>query len=335
MMMPPLQAELRKLQLSEPFRIAHGTSEERLVLRLRCGEAVGEAPFVPYYHESPDDALRWIESHPWHGGPPPPKAPRAARLALDLLWHDMKGRQQGLSLSGMWRLDVSRLPPGCRSLGIPDDLSVFAERVCEVARQFPVIKLKLGTGNLDFDEAIIVHARQAAPHVILLADVNGGWSTADAVKMLPRMARHGIELVEQPVHHNSGVEGWRELRAALPSSCLPLYADESVQGEDDILRLSALVDGINIKLLKCGSLAAARAAIDRARSLHKKVMLGCMIEGSIGVTAAAHLAPLADWIDLDGHLYVTNDDYEGIMYDDHGTLLLPERPGIGVKRRKS
>ena len=102
---------------------------------------------------------------------------------------------------------------------------------------------------------------------------------------------------------------------------------------DDVPQLSGLADGVNVKLLKCGGWPRAREMILAARVHRLRVMLGCMIEGSIGVTAAAHLAPLADWIDLDGHLYVANDDYEGILYDERGMLVMPQMPGIGVTRR--
>ncbi|MEI6536867.1 MAG: enolase C-terminal domain-like protein, partial [Verrucomicrobiaceae bacterium] len=140
-----------------------------------------------------------------------------------------------------------------------------------------------------------------------------------------------LKLIEQPVHHDGGVEVWRELRKALPSSCsIPLYADESTQKADDVRMFAGVADGVNVKLLKCGSMEQAKTMIRFARDLRMKVMLGCMIESSIGITAAAHLAPLADWIDLDGHLYVADNDYEGICYDADGALVMPGRPGIGV-----
>ncbi len=329
----PLHVELKTLRLSEPFRIAHGTSDERSVLRLRCGDAVGEAPFVPYYKENPDDTLRWIQSLAWRGGAVPAEGPRAGRLALDLLWHDLIGRQRGMTLAELWRLEKNQLPPGCRSCSIPEDLDAFEEKVSEISRQFRVLKLKLGSGNIDFDEAIAARAREVAPQATLIADANGGWSVAEAVRLIPFLARCGLKLIEQPVHHEGGVEAWKELRAALPVCPLPLYADESVQQADDVVRLKGLVDGVNVKLLKSGSFSEARTMIRFARNLGMKVMLGCMIESSIGVTAAAHLASLADWIDLDGHLYVANDDYEGIAYDAKGDMILTGRPGIGVVPR--
>ena len=122
----------------------------------------------------------------------------------------------------------------------------------------------------------------------------------------------------------------------MPACPIPLYTDESTQTADDVRAFAGLADGVNVKLLKCGSIEEAKTMIRFARDLRMKVMLGCMIESSIGITAAAHLAPLADWIDLDGHLYVTDDDYEGIRYDAEGHLVMPRRAGIGaVPRNKS
>ncbi len=326
----PLRVELKTLHLTEPFRIAHGTSNERTVLRVHQGDAVGEAPFVPYYKENSEATLRWIQGIAWQGGPVPVEGPRAGRLALDLLWHDIVGRQRGMSLAELWRLDKNHLPPGSRSLAIPVDLNAFHEKVSETSRQFRVLKLKLGSGNADFDEAIVARAREAAPQATMIADVNGGWSVAEAARLILFLARCGLKLVEQPVHHEGGIEVWKELRAALPSCPLPLYADESARTADDVVRLKGLVDGVNVKLLKSGSFSEARTMIRFARDLGMKVMLGCMIESSVGVTAAAHLASLADWIDLDGHLYVANDDYEGIAYDAMGDMIMPARAGIGV-----
>ena len=180
-----LRAELKTLRLNEPFRIAHGTSDERTVLRVHHGDAVGEAPFVPYYKEVPTDTLRWLQSLAWNGGPAPAVGPRAGRLALDLLWHDIIGKQRGESLGAMWRLDATQSPPGCRSFSIPVDLNAFAEKIKWASRQFRVLKLKLGSGNGDFDEAIVASACEAAPHATMMADVNGGWSVAEAAKLIP------------------------------------------------------------------------------------------------------------------------------------------------------
>jgi L-alanine-DL-glutamate epimerase-like enolase superfamily enzyme len=195
------------------------------------------------------------------------------------------------------------------------------------------VKLKLGSGDLEHDELIVSRARSAAPVAALIVDVNGAWSVADAVKMIPLLRRWQPACIEQPISPTRGIGGWRELRARLPAPGVPLIADESAQTSDDVARLAGLADGVNVKLLKCGGWHRAREMILAARVHGMKVMLGCMIESSIGVTAAAHLAGLADWIDLDGHLWLADDDYTGLRYDEHGRLVMPAAPGIGVTRK--
>jgi len=325
----PLFVELKILHLTEPFRIAHGTSTERIMLRVRRGEALGEAPFVPYYGDDPQETLRWVQEN---GDVISESTPRVARLALDLLRHDELGKEAGLPLRELLPETQENIspPPGCRSLGIPEDMNLFREKVRQTAAQFSVLKLKLGSGNLEKDEAIVSLARDAAPHAMIFADANGGWSVEEAVQIIPRLAVHGLEFVEQPVSHKEGIAAWKQLLERMPSPPLALYADESAQTVEDVPKLAGLVDGVNVKLLKCGGIRQAIAMIEAAREHHMHVMLGCMIESSIGVTAAAQLATLADWVDLDGHLYLADDDHAGLTYDASGNLMLPDSPGLGA-----
>ncbi len=324
-----LEAELKTLHLTEPFRIAHGSSSTRQVLRVREGNAVGEAPFVPYYQEDPVEALAWVE------GRREGRESQAGRLALDLLQWDQGERP-------MWEGAAEVLGHGraweeihaCRSLGIPTELEGFRERVAETAAQFRVLKLKLGSGDLDHDEGIVATARAAAPGAIIFADVNGGWSADETVRMVDRLQPYGLTLIEQPIHHRGGVEAWKELREKLPVSGIPLYADESARNAEDVRLMKGLVQGVNVKLLKCGTFGGAIAMIQAARSEGLGVILGCMIESSIGVTAAAHLAPWVDYVDLDGHLYLADDDYLGITFDSEGRLRMPGGAGIGARPRQ-
>ncbi len=328
-----LVVELHTLRLSHPFRIAHGSSDTRQVLRVSQANGVGEAPFVPYYNDTPEASLQWLRqwkpSPQWH----PDEvagAPRQAHLALDLLWHDIAAKQRAEPL---WKHLNLPNPSGravCRSLSIPDHLDAYEETVQKLSRQFAILKLKLGSGNADFDEAIAAKAREAAPDTLLFADANGGWTVAESAKLIPRLLRFGIAFVEQPVHHKEGIEAWRELKSLLPSSSMPLFADESVQGAEDLTALSGLIQGVNIKLLKCGGIANALGLLGRAKEAGLQTILGCMIESSIGTTAAAHLAAHMDYIDLDGHLYLGNDDYTGLQFNSNGRLRLPERSGIGA-----
>ena len=324
-----LHAALHTLHLAEPFRIAHGTSTTRQVLRVLEGDRVAEAPFVPYYGEEPEQTLAILQRSIL-----PPLLPRTASLALNLLRHDIIGHatQQPLAAFARSALEepVRHSPPGCRSFSIPTDLTVFAEKVSATAEQFRVLKLKLGSGDLGLDLATVSVARMAAPDAHLLIDVNGGWDLLEAAPMIERIAHSGPALIEQPIHHRHGPEAWEELRSNLPGDAPAIFADESIQSAADIPALADFIDGVNIKLLKCGSFDAGVAAIAAARQHSLQILLGCMIESSLGTTAAAHLAPWADWIDLDGHFYVANDDFTGIQYDTRGELVIPDRPGIGA-----
>lgn len=322
-------ASLHTLHLNEPFRIAHGTSATRQVLRLSDGGRTAEAPFVPYYGEVPEETLEILRQTPL-----PESLPRTASLALNLLHHDLTCQSTGLPLSS---LAITALgspdhaaPPGCRSFSIPDDLEIFHDKVREIGRQFRVLKLKLGSGDLGLDLAIVSVARRAAPQAELLLDVNGGWQPSESPMMIQKLMDYRPALIEQPFHHRHGPEAWKALRSELPEHVPPLFADESVQSVEDIVALAPSVDGVNIKLLKCGSFDGAIAQIAIARELGLQILLGCMIESSLGTTSAAHLAPWVDWIDLDGHFYVANDDFTGIEYDDQGSLVMPDRPGIGA-----
>ncbi|MBL9130883.1 MAG: hypothetical protein JNG86_06780 [Verrucomicrobiaceae bacterium] len=195
------------------------------------------------------------------------------------------------------------------------------------------MKLKLGSGDLGLDIATVSVARMAAPDADLILDVNGGWDPVQAPAMIEKLAGYEPALIEQPIHHRHGIDDWANLRVELPSSSPPIFVDESAQNAEDVAALAPFVDGVNVKLLKCGSFDGALAMIAAARAEGLGVLLGCMIESSLGTTAAAHLAPWADWIDLDGHLHVANDDFDGLRFSESGELVMPMRPGIGAVRK--
>ena len=330
-----MEAHLQTLHLREPFRIAHGTSHTRTVLRVTHNGAVGEAPFVPYYGECPEESLRWVQSLSSLTDAVPENAPRAVRLALDLLRLDAQGRRFKTSLGALFDIPFSQPLPAARSLSIPRSLDELTQKISTASAQFSRFKLKLGSGSVAFDLALVEHAKNTAPHALFFADANGGWSLAEALEILPRLKRLGLAFVEQPVAHTEGPHAWRTLHEQLGTGAPPLYADESVHGAGDIEEIGEWIAGVNVKLLKCGTFAAAVDCIRAARARGLCVLLGCMIESSIGTSAASHLAPLADWIDLDGHLWLQNDDYEGIQFDSRGMLLPPTLSGIGVLPRKS
>jgi len=159
-------------------------------------------------------------------------------------------------------------------------------------------------------------------------DANAAWTPKEAIRVIRELEPYGLEFVEQPLPPDD-IEGLRFVREHVT---LPIIADESCVTVEDIPRLVGVVDGINIKLMKCGGIHHALKMIHTARAHHMKVMLGCMIESSLAITAAAHLSPLVDYADLDGNLLISDDPYEGVKVE-HGKLILPNRAGLGVRPR--
>jgi L-alanine-DL-glutamate epimerase-like enolase superfamily enzyme len=156
-------------------------------------------------------------------------------------------------------------------------------------------------------------------------DGNGSWSLAEALAAAHVFRDAGVELLEQPIPAGR----LDDLETLSASSPVPILADEDCRGPADVLDLKGRVDGINIKLSKCGGIARARQMIHRARAVGLKVMLGCRTESVLGVTAMAQLAPLADYLDLDGNLDIQNDPFKGLGFTK-GRISIPEAPGLGV-----
>jgi L-alanine-DL-glutamate epimerase-like enolase superfamily enzyme len=195
----------------------------------------------------------------------------------------------------------------------------------EEADGWPILKVKLGSPR---DEWIVRSVRREAPTRLLRADANAAWSREQALTMARLLADAGFELIEQPVARDD-IEGLRMVSKASP---LPVIADEACHTLRDVRVLAGAVQGINIKLSKCGGIAEARSMALEARSLGMRVMIGCMIESSLGITAAAHLAPLAQYADLDGAALLADDPYEGARVAG-GWVRLPDGPGLGVTKR--
>lgn len=321
------------VRLTQPFRIAHGVSTTRDNVLVRIDGGRGEAACVSYHQETQDGIIEYLTRldlssvrDPEHLedviGALPPGGSAAARAAVDIALHDAWGQLHEQPLYRLLGLNPERIP--VTSLTIPlASPEVMADRAREA--QSPVLKLKLGS---DDDLARLTAIRQATG-ARLRADANGGWDLARARQMLPLLVDHGVELIEQPLPAGD-IEGLRALSKlkARPA----IFVDESIKTTSDIIGHSGIVEGVVIKLAKSGGIRGALQQLAVARALGLDVMLGCMIETSIAVTAAAHLAPLAQYVDLDGPLLIDNDPFEGVRYD-HGRLLLPTGPGLGLEPR--
>ena len=243
----------------------------------------------------------------------------AAKSAIDMALHDRLGKKLGVPLYQLWGLDPKGTPLTTFTIGL-DEPEIMQQKARE-AEAYPLLKVKLGT---DHDLELIRALREVTDKPIYV-DANTAWTPKEAVRKIRELAPYGVELIEQPTKPDD-LEGLKFVRE---HSDLPIFADESVKRAADIPALVGCVDGINIKLVKCGGLLEAMRIIHIARAHGLQVMIGCMIESSLGITAAAHLTPLVDYADLDGHLLVANDPYRGVTLEA-GKLILPDLPGIGV-----
>jgi len=192
----------------------------------------------------------------------------------------------------------------------------------------PVLKIKLGSEK---DEAI-VKAIRTATNSKLRVDANAGWSREQALEIIPRLQEYDLEFIEQPLAVDD-VEGffWLNDRLRALKINIPIFADESAKNSHDVVKLAGAVDGVVVKTMKSDGLREALRMIHTARAHDMQIMLSCMVESSVGVTAAAHLAPLCDYADLDGPLLIKNDPYHGLKYDG-AKMILPDGAGIGVIR---
>jgi muconate cycloisomerase len=254
--------------------------------------------------------------------------PSAARAAIDTALHDWLGKKVGFPLWQMWGLDRSRITPTSLTIGInsPEGATDRVRQWSQVTKvQF--LKLKLGSPDgIEADKAMLLAVRSAAPALTQLSvDANGGWSLNNAVKMCDWLAGQGVKYVEQPLPPGQD----QDLPALKQRSPLPIFVDESCFTSRDIPQLADRVHGINIKLMKAGGLTEAMRAIHTARACGLQVMFGCYSDSSLANTAMAHLSPMADYLDLDSHLNLTDDPFAGAPLQN-GCLVPNDFPGLGV-----
>lgn len=321
------------LELKTTFRVAHGASDQRHNVLVYLDDGVGEAAAVPYYGETQAGIIEYLKSVPDLGDDPfdmeavlskRPAGSRAARSAIDEALHDLWGKRLGEPLYKLFGLNPNRLPLTSFTVGMDKP-----ETMAQQARGsgYPILKIKLGSEN---DEAILAAIRRATD-ASLRVDANAGWSREQALDLIPRLAGYILEFIEQPLAVED-VEGYFWLKEKLKAQNvnIPIFADETAKTSQDVARLAGAVDGVVVKTMKSEGIREALRMIHTARAHDMQIMLSCMVESSVGVTAAAHLAPLCDYADLDGPLLIRNDPYRGLKYDG-ARFSLPDRPGLGVE----
>ena len=338
-----LSSEILTVNTTHPFVIARGGQSTHQVVWVRLedadgAEGWGEAAPSRYYGETAAGVMHALErfrpivesASSWSIEAIENSIARelrgnaAARCAVSSALHDLMGRRLGVPLFRLWGLDGMVAPMSSFTIAIAPDDETLRLRVRE-ASGYPILKLKLGTPR---DREIIKIVREEAPSVALRVDANAAWTAKQAMGMLQTLVDNGVEMLEQPVAAGD-INGLRFVRERSP---IPVIADESCVVATDIARLEGAVDGVNIKLAKCGSIGEAFNMISTARAHSMRVMCGCMIETTLGIAPAAHFAGLLDEVDLDGASLLADDPFAGPSMTN-GVLSVGSAAGLGVSRR--
>ena len=339
-----LTHEILTVHTKHPFIIARGGSSEYRTVWVRISdgdghEGWGEAAPSKFYGETPETVIAALSrltpvverADAWSLEAIEAQMNTAigrngsAKSAVSAALHDLAAKRLDIPLWKLWGLDPANAPPSSFTIAIAPDDATLRARVKEAA-QYPILKVKLGT---DRDEEIIRSVRASAPEKVLRVDANAAWTPKRALRMIDLCRELGVEFVEQPLPPQD-LDGLRFVR---DRASLPIVADESCIVATDIPKLVGVVDGINIKLSKCGGLREALKMIAAARAHGMLVMCGCMIETTLGIAAAAHFAPLLDCADLDGAALLTDDPFTGPSLSG-GTIGLSGGAGLGVNRSR-
>ncbi|TKX81520.1 dipeptide epimerase [Halorubrum sp. SD626R] len=333
------------LPLEDPFTIARGTQSEAENVIVRIADDAGmtgvggAAPSAHYGEtaatveavlpellsvvEAVDDphAIREIESGMAAAIGDNP----AARAAVSIAVHDLAAKRLGVPLHRLWGLDPSTAPATSYTVGLDETERVREKAAAAVEAGYPVLKIKLGT---DRDRELIDAVREAAPDARVRVDANEAWTPREAVEKTAWLADRDVEFVEQPVP----AEDPEGLRFVHERSALPIAADESCVTLSDVPAIADRCDIANLKLMKTGGLPEARRMIAAARAHGLEVMCGCMIESNASIAAAAQLAPLLDYADIDGSLLLADDPYDGIALPN-GEIRLADQDRAGTGAR--
>jgi L-Ala-D/L-Glu epimerase len=326
------------LKLTTPFRISRNvqyTAENVLVKITHDGvTGLGEAAPSKHYGEYRETVLAVLALFTRELGDDPfaieeilkridhlIRLNPSAKAAVDMALYDLVGKLLNVPVYKLLGLSAAQAPLTSFTIGIdtPENMA----RKAKAARDYPILKIKVGTKH---DVANLKAIRKVS-NAVIRVDANTAWTPKEAVRAINQLAEYDLEFVEQPVSPHD-LAGLKYVREHVP---LPIITDESSITVEDIPRLAECADGVNIKLMKCGGLRHALKMIHVARAHNLKIMLGCMIESSLAITAAAHLTPLVDYVDLDGHLLIDDDPYTGVKVEA-GRLILPSGPGLGASK---
>ena len=326
------------LKLKETFTISRGSYHERkgLVVALANNGEVGygEASEHQYYGVDQGQLIQKAEAvrmvleasdfvdpfQLWDLLDPHLKDDPFLQCAFDCAAHDLYGKLKRKPCHELWLLDVNHSIPSSYTISIDT-----IEKMVEKAKKynFDLFKIKLGTDH----DLEIVKAIRSVTEARLTVDANCAWTSDQTIAYAPKLKGLGVEFIEQPLPAGD----WRGMKSVFEQSVLPIFADESCVSEDDVSQCSGYFHGLTLKLMKCGGITPALRMIREGRSLGMKIMMGCMVESSVGISAIAQLLPLLDYVDMDGALLIGNDPAKGAIVQETGQVLLPKENGLGIK----
>jgi len=325
-----------ELPFRHPFTISKGTKTHQPTLLVELEyfgiRGYGEAPAISYYNIPVSQMVDDLEakrklvekfsfSDPeryWHYLHHLfPKNPFLV-CALDMAGWDIYGKMKRQQLHQLWGLDTQKAPLTDFTIGIAD-IPTMIQKMKE--KPWPIYKIKVGFEN---DVETVAALRQHT-NAVFRVDANAAWDLETALHKIPLLKELGVELVEQPL----AKDNWDGMKILYEKSVLPLIADEACVAEQDVAKCAGHFHGINIKLTKCSGITPARRMIAEARKLELKVMVGCMNESSVGTGAIAQLAPLLDYVDMDGPLLLKEDTAESVKFD-FGKIIYNNLPGLGI-----
>jgi L-Ala-D/L-Glu epimerase len=327
------------LPMRHAFTIAHGTTvvQHNLLVELSDGAHTGYgegASSHAWAEYSPETMRAALESarpliegcdfstpeELWQRVVPVLGRNPFALCALDEAAHDLWGKRLGAPVWKLLGLELRNLPVSDYTIGI-DPIPKMVAKMKEFDG-WPIYKIKLGTA----DDLAIVRALRRETDAVFRIDANTAWSAEQTIAFAPELATLGVEFLEQPLKRDD----WAGMRRVHTECALPTFADESCQVEADVERCAGVFTGINIKLTKCGGMTPARRMIARARELGLKVMIGCMNESTVGISAIGQLLPLLDHVDMDGAVLIARDIASGVHLEK-GVAIFPEENGNGVR----
>ncbi|MGB5189809.1 dipeptide epimerase [Robiginitalea sp.] len=324
------------LTLAHSFGISrerHDQQETLIVALSHEGETgYGEATANTYYKVRIPDLVNEIERARVlieNASPTDPQALyhllREAHLssfaccALDMAAWDLFGKLEGKPLYQLWGTTMEKYPVTNYTIGL-DTIEVMVAKMKEIP--WPVYKIKLGT---DRDVAIVTELRKHTD-AIFRVDANCAWKARETIENALALKELGVEFIEQPLP----ADDWVGMERVAHRCVLPVMADESCLTASDVSACALHFSGINIKLTKCGGLTPARQMIQNARELGLKVMVGCMTESTVGISAIAQLLPQLDYVDMDGAMLLKSDIATGVRLEEGGRIILPALAGSGV-----